>query len=103
MKTHVNSKPRNTSRPPSRPKPKRIKPTRLKKIRRINHDNQHHGPRPSIEIKSKSSDILLARSKKFLNGLLEKYGATRSKGDIFKSLLALWRVNAGDRRYRLFF
>ena len=83
MKTHVNSKPAHTSTP----KLQGIKLARLTERRRINHDNQRNDARPSKEIKSKFSAMLVARSEELLKGLLEKYGSTRTKGDIFKGLL----------------
>ena len=83
MTKHVNSKPLHTGTPTSRG----VKLARLTKRRRINHDNQRNDARPSKEIKSKSSATLVARSQALLKGLLEKYGSTRTKGDIFKGLL----------------
>ena len=43
--------------------------------------------RPSKEIKSKSSAMLVARSEELLKSLLEKYGSTTTRDDIFKGLL----------------
>ena len=83
MKTHVNSKSLHTSTPKS----KGVKLARLNERKRINHDNQRNDARPSKEIKSKSSAMLVARSEELLKGLLEKYGSTRTKDDIFKGLL----------------
>ena len=82
MKTHVNSKPRNS------PKPEVIKLARLSQIRRISRNDQRPDLRPTKKpIKSKLSSKLVARSGEFLKGLLEKYGSKTIKGDIFKSLL----------------
>ncbi len=83
MKTHVNSKPADTSTP----KLRGIKLAHLNERRRINHDNQRHDSRPSKEIKSKFSAMLVARSEELLKGLLEKYGSTTPGHDIFKGLL----------------
>ena len=83
MKTHVNSKPAHTSTP----KLQGIKLAHLNERRRINHDNQRHDSRPSKEIKSKFSAMLVARSEELLKGLLEKYGSTKHGHDIFKGLL----------------
>ncbi len=83
MKRHVNSKPAHTSTP----KLRGIKLAHLNERKRINHDNQRHDSRPSKEIKSKSSATLVARSEELLTSLLEKYGSTRTKGDIFKGLV----------------
>ena len=71
MKTHVNSKSLHTSPPTS----KGVKFARLNERKRINHDNQRNDARPSKEIKSKSSAMLVARSEELLKGLLEKYGS----------------------------
>ena len=83
MKTHVNSKPPHIIRSKS----KGIKLARSDERRRTSRDNQRHDARPSKEIISKSSATLLARSVELLKGLLEKYGSTTTRHDIFKGLL----------------
>jgi len=94
MTEHVNSKPLHTGTPTSRG----VKLARLTERRRINHDNQRNDARPSIQIKSKSSAMLVARSGELLKGLLEKYGSTRTKGDIFKGLL---KANLSEKFRRM--
>jgi hypothetical protein len=83
MKTHVNSK----SLHPNTPISKGIKLARLTERKRIIRDNQRNDARLSKEIKSKSSAMLVARSEALLKGLLEKYGSTTTRHDIFKGLL----------------
>jgi hypothetical protein len=70
-----------------RSKSKGIKLARSDERRRTSRDNQRHDARPSKEIISKSSAMLVARSEELLTGLLEKYGSTTTRHDIFKGLL----------------
>jgi hypothetical protein len=83
MKTHVNSKPLHIIRSKS----KGVKLAHLTERRRTSRDNQRHDARPSKEIISKSSATLVACSEELLTGLLEKYGSTTTRHDIFKGLL----------------
>jgi len=63
MKTHVNSK----SLHPSTPISKGIKLARLNERKWIIRDRQRNDARPSKEIKSKSSAMLVARPVELLN------------------------------------
>ena len=79
-------------------KPKGVNRARLNERKRINHNNQRHGARPSKDIKLKSSAMLVACSEELLKGLLEKYGSTPTKHDIFKGLL---KAKLGDKFRRM--
>ena len=94
MTKHVNSRHARTRLH----KPKGIKLARLTERRRINRNNQRHDARPSKEIKLKSSAMLVARSEELLKGLLEKYGSTTTRHDIFKGLL---KAKLGDKFRRM--
>ena len=94
MNQHVNSRHARTKLH----KPKGVKPARLNERKRIKHDNQRHGARPSKEIKLKSSAMLVARSEELLTSLLEKYGSTTTIHDIFKGLL---KSKLGDKFRRM--
>jgi hypothetical protein len=94
MKTHVNSKPLHIIRSKS----KGIKLARSDERRRTSRDNQRHDARPSKEIKSKSSATLVACSEELLTGLLEKYGSTTTRHDIFKGLL---KAKLGEKFRRM--
>ncbi len=95
MPKYLHSKHGNTSNR----KPRGVNLARLTERRRINHDNQRHGARPSREIKLKSSPMLVARSEELLKGFLVKYGSTTPKHDIFKE--GLLKAKLGDKFRRL--
>ena len=94
MTQHANSKPGHTSTFAQ----KGVKLARLTERRRINHDNERHDTRASKEIKSKSSAMLVARSEELLTSLLEQYGSTTTRHDIFKGLL---KANLGEKFRRM--
>ena len=82
MTQHVNSRHSRTRLH----KPKDITLAHLTE-KQIRLNKRRHAARPSKAIKLKSSAMLVARSEELLKGLLEKYGTTPSKHDIFKGLL----------------
>ena len=92
MTKHVHSIPPHMNKSRRRS----VKPFRSNERKRIRRNNQRHDARPSKAIKLKSSAMLVARSEELLKGLLEKYGSTTTRLDIFKGLLRRsWVTNFG--------
>ena len=90
--------PHSIHRNTSNRKRKGVKLVRLTERRRIRHNKRRHDARLTKEIKSKSSPMLLARSEELLTNLLEKYGSTTSRHDIFKGLL---KAKLGEKFRRM--
>ena len=94
MTKHVHSIPPHMNKSRRRS----VKPFRSNERKRIRCNNQRHDARPSKAVKLKSSAMLVARSEELLKGLLEKYGSTTTRHDIFKGLL---KSKLGDKFRRM--
>ena len=90
MTKHVHSIPPHLNKSRRRS----VKPFRSNERKRIRRNNQRHDARPGKATKLKSSPMLVARSEELLASLLEKYGSTPPRHDIFKGLL---KAKLGDK------
>lgn len=82
----------------SKRKPRGVTLARLNERRRIGRNNLRHDARPKKDIALKSSATLVARSEELLTSLLEKYGSTTTRHDIFKGLL---KAKLGEKFRRM--